>query len=40
MSGHDHIVVGKDEHASLKALKLIWRLRLRPRSSAHLLDFT
>ena len=21
---HDHIIVGKDGHASLKALKLIW----------------
>jgi DNA repair protein RadC len=25
---HDHIIVGKDGHASLKALKLIWRRQL------------
>jgi hypothetical protein len=24
---HDHIIVGKEGHASLKGLKLIWRTR-------------
>ena len=24
---HDHIIVGKDGHASLKALKPMWRIR-------------
>ena len=28
ISVHDHIIVGKDGHTSLKGLKLIWRRKL------------